>query len=690
VGDTIEVIFATGVEEFTIVGTIGFGDADNLLGATMVGLDIETAQRVMGYEGAYGIVAVVAEEGTTAEDLQVRVEAAIDNTDIEVVLATVEVEEQLEQVDTALGFMNTFLVAIGAIALFVAAFLISNTFRIIVSQRTRELALLRAVGATGRQVTLIVVLEALIVGVVASVIGIGVGVLLAVGIQVALEAFGISMPSGSLVLAPRTILFGLGFGVFFTLISAVIPAIRASRVPPVAALRETSVGFSKPLRNRVIAGVGITVAGVAMLMAGLLGDFSNALLMVGIGAGLTFIGVAVIAPFFSKGFGRFVGAPLPRLFGVPGRLAQENAIRKPRRMAATASALMIGVALVSILAVLAASMKTTVGAAVEDEIIAEYQIEPRGFGDPTATGVSPALKESLAALPEVAVASSYRMGPYREPGSGSESYLVAVDDQLDRVIRLEIPAGSFGDMGPGMVMVDADWAEENGVSVGDTVTIEPREDRPVELTVAATFSSQLFHGTRYAISMDDFEEYFNSGLEAMVMLKLADGVDAEAVRPTLEALVDEYPNVETSNAEEYIDKVAGQVDMFLNILTALLSFAIVIALMGITNTLALSIFERKREIGLLRAVGMTRRQVRRMIRWEAVLIAVFGAVIGLVVGSLLGIAIVFGIGQGLELTLPFGTLAAYALAAAIGGFVASLWPAYRGARTDLLEAISFE
>jgi len=690
VGDTIEVIFATGVEEFTIVGTIGFGDADNLLGATMVGLDMETAQRVMGYEGAYAGISVVAVEGVSAEDLQVRVAAAIDDAEIEVVLAEAEVAEQLEQVDTFLGFFSTFLVAIGSIALFVAAFLISNTFRIIVSQRTRELALLRAVGATGRQVTIIVVLEALIVGVVASVIGIGVGVLLAVVIQALMEALGIGMPSGSLVIAPRTIAFGLGFGVFFTLISAVIPAIRASRVPPVAALRETSVGFSKPLRNRMIAGVSITVAGVTLLLAGLLGDFSNALLMVGIGAGLTFIGVAVISPFFSKAFGRFVGAPLPRLFGVPGRLAQENAIRKPRRMAATASALMIGVALVSILAVLAASAKTTIRGAVEDEIIAEFQIEPRGFSDPTATGVSPALKESVAALPEVEVASSYRVGAYREPGSGSESYLAGVDDQLDRVVRLEIPAGSFGDLGPGTVMVDSDWAEDNDVLVGDTVIIEPKEDRPVELTVVATFSSQLFQGTRYAISMEDFNEYYTAGLEAMVMVKLADGVDAEAFRPTLEALVAEYPNVEMNNAEEYIDKVAGQVDLFLNILTALLGFSILIALLGIMNTLALSIFERKREIGLLRAVGMTRRQVRRMIRWEAVLIAVFGAVIGLVVGGLLGVAVVFGIGQGLELTIPFGTLAGYAMFAALGGFLASLWPAYRGARTDLLEAISFE
>jgi len=690
VGDTVDVIFTSGIETFEIVGTIGFGDADNMMGATVVALELAEAQRVMDYEGAYASINVIAAAGVSAEELRVRVASAIDNDDVEVVLAADELEEQLEQVETFLGFFNTFLVAIGAIALFVAAFLISNTFRIIVSQRTRELALLRAVGATGRQVTVIVVLEALIVGVIASAVGIGVGVLLAVGIQGMLGAVGISFPSGSLVIKPRTIAFGMGFGVFFTMVSAIIPAVRASRVPPVAALRETSVGFSKPLRNRVIAGTAITVVGLSLMFAGLFGGFSKAVLVMGIGAGLTFVGVAVIAPFFSRGFGRIFGAPLPRLFGVPGRLAQENAVRKPRRMAATASALMIGVALVSILAVLAASAKTTIKSAVEDEVIAEFQIEVGGFVDPLSTGVSPVLKESLAEVPGVEVASSYRVGPYLEEGESTALYLGGVDDAFDQVIAIEFSSGSFSELGPGKVLVDADWAESEGVGVGDIVTIEPHEDRPVDLEVAATFSSQLFQQSRYLISMEDFNEYYSIGLEAMVMLKLEDGVDAAAIRPALEALVDEYPNVTLSNAEEYVEKTAGQVDAFLNILTALLGLAIFIALMGIMNTLALSIFERKREIGLLRAVGMTRRQVRRMIRWEAVLIAVFGAVIGLVVGSLLGIAIVFGIGAGLELTLPFITLAGYAVFAAIGGFLASLWPAYRGARTDLLEAISFE
>ncbi|MCJ7725019.1 MAG: ABC transporter permease [Acidimicrobiia bacterium] len=442
VGDTVDVIFTTGIETLEIVGTIGFGDADNMLGATVVALELGEAQRLMGYEGAYASISVVAEPGVNAEQLRDAVGAAVGDPDVEVVLAADQLAEQLDQVDTVLGFFNTFLVAIGAIALFVAAFLISNTFRIIVSQRTRELALLRAVGATGGQVTLIVVLEAFIVGLIASAIGIGVGVLLAVGIQGALEAFGISFPSGSLVIKPRTIFFGMGFGVFFTMISAIIPAVRAARVPPVAALRETSVGFSKPLRKRVIAGVAITSVGLVMLFSGLFGSFSKAVLVMGIGAGLTFIGVAVIAPFFSRGFGRIFGAPLPRMFGVPGRLAQENAIRKPRRMAATASALMIGVALVSILAVLAASAKTTIKGAVEDEVIAEYQVEARGFADPTSTGVSPALKESLATVPGVEYVSSYRVGPYLEGGSTTTLYLAAVDDLLDKVIRLEVPAGS--------------------------------------------------------------------------------------------------------------------------------------------------------------------------------------------------------------------------------------------------------
>lgn len=690
IGDTIGVVSTSGAEDFTVVGTISFGSADNLLGATMAAFEMSEAQRVMGMEGFYSQISVTADPGVTSEELLPAVQAAVSSPDVEVVLASAELEKQLDMVDTFLGFFNTFLVSIGAIALFVAAFLISNTFRIIVSQRTRELAMLRAVGATGRQVTAIVVLEAFIVGLIASAIGIGVGVLLAMLIQVMMSGLGISFPSGALVLKARTVAWGMGFGVLFTMISAIIPAVRAARVPPVAALRETSVGFSKPLGKRLIAGSSITVVGLVMLFSGLFGSFSNALLVMGVGAGLTFVGVAVIAPFFSKGFGKVFGAPLPRMFGVPGRLAKENAVRKPRRMAATASALMIGVALVSILAVLAASAKTTIRSAVEGEVLAEFQVEASGFADPTTTGASPALKQALSEVPGVQVASSYRIGPYLEPGNPTTLYLAGVDAALDRALQIEIPSGSFADLGPGRAIIDAGWAEDEGLEVGDTVVIEPREDRPEGLSVVATYDSELFTGTRVLISMQDFEEYYPSGLEAMIMVKLDDGVDADAIRPALQALVDEYPNLELNDQEQYVEKTAGQVDLFLNILTALLGLAILIALLGIMNTLALSIFERKREIGLLRAVGMTKRQVRRMIRWEAILIAVFGAVIGLVVGTALGVAIVFGIGQGLELAVPAGTLIGYAVAGGIGGFLASLWPSWRGAKTDLLEAISFE
>lgn len=690
VGDTIRIIFTTGVEEFEIVGTTSFGEADNLLGATAASFDLETAQRVLGYEGSYSTVTVIAGDGVDVEDLRNRIDTALASDDIEVVLADVQLEDQLAEVDEALGFFNTFLVSIGVIALFVAAFLISNTFRIIVSQRTRELAMLRAVGATGRQVTWMVTLEAFIVGLTASVVGLGVGVVLAVGMQRLLAALGIDFPSGPLSLPVEAIVLGIGFGVLFTVLSAVLPAYRAARIPPVAALRETAVGGPASLRRRAITGGAITLAGVVLLLLGLFGNVGSELLQTGLGAGVVFIGVAVIAPIFSRAFGRVAGAPLPRLRGIPGRLAKENAIRKPRRMAATASALMIGVALVSVLAVLAASFKTTIRAAVEDGVIAEYQVQVGGFVDPTATGVSPAVAEAFRELPEVAVASTFRIGPFRDPADQSESFLLGVDHEIDRVMRLEIPQGSFADLGPGRLIVDAEYAGDEGIGLGDVVPIEVREGKVVDFTVAATFEADLFQGSVYAISMEDFKQYYDLDLDRMVMIKLADGVDAEAVRPTLESIIAPYPNIEMNNAEEYVDKAAGQIDAFLNVLTALLLLAIVIALMGIMNTLALSIFERKREIGLLRSVGMSRRQVRTMIRWEAVLIAVFGAVIGLVVGVVLGIAVVFAIGQGLKLTVPGANLLLYVVAAALGGVLASVWPAFRGARTDLLEAIAYE
>ncbi len=689
VGEPIDVILLTGTETFEVTGIVSFGDADNLLGATIAAFELETAQRVFDMEGELSQISIMAAEGVDVAGLQAEI-ARLLPEGTEVISGDVEIEEGKEQVDEGVGFFNTALLVFALIAVFVGGFIIQNTYRIIVSQRTRELAMLRAVGATGRQVTVMVFLEAFIVGVIGSAIGIGVGILLAQVLKSIFGAIGFGFPEGPLTIEPRTIVIAMAVGVLITVGSAILPARKASGVAPIAAMREVGSTYFKSLRLRMWAGLGVVAAGAVMLFIGLFGEVGSALLIAGIGAGVVFLGVAVLSPLIARRFGMVFGAPLPRLFGVTGRLAQENAVRKPRRTAATASALMIGVALVSVIATLAASVKSTLQDAVGSEVIADFQIEASGFGDPTSTGVSPRLAQELRALPEVAEVSGYRIGVYRDPETLEEAFLIGVDEHLDEMVRMELSAGDFDELGPGRTVLDEDLAADEGLAVGDVFTVEYPNGVVADLEVVALYGNSLFQGTSVMISKEDFEANHNARLETMLMLNVADEFDPVAARPAIEVVVADYPNVEMSNAEEYVDKVAGQIDLVLNILTALLAMAILIALLGIANTMALSIMERRREIGLLRAVGMTRRQTRRMIRWEAVLIGVFGAALGLVVGVVLGVVMVMAIGEGLQLTLPWADLAVYLVAAALGGVLASVLPARRGARMDVLEAIAYE
>ncbi len=699
-GDSIDLLLPSGTRTFTVVGTAGYGDADNLLGATVVLFDVDTAQLFLGFVDEYSQIAVVAAEGADAEDVRQTVEGVLPEG-TEAILASEQIEEGREGVESAVGFFNTLLLAFAGIGIFVGAFLIQNTYRIVVAQRTRELGMLRAVGATGRQITWLVILEALVVGLLASAVGVGVGVALAVGLRVLLAAIGIDFPQGSLTVLPRTVIVAMAVGTVVTVLSAILPARKASKIPPVAALRELESTYFKSLRLRAAVGAGIVALGVVMLLVGLYTELGSPLLITGIGAGVTFIGVSTVAPLFARQFGRVVGSPLPRAFGVTGRLSRENAVRKPRRMAATASALMIGVALVTVVATIVASAKRSIEGTVRDEIIGEYQVQPSSQGNPFTGGLSPEIASRLRSLPEVAVASTYRLGEWRVPGSGEDigtgygvqagvEYLIGVDQGADEVVRLGVSSGDFADLArPGTVMLHEGFAAEEGLAVGDSFPVEFPDGAVEDLQVVAVYGADLFQSD-VVISLDAFTSHYEWDRDQMVITLLEDGVDREAVRPTLEAIIADYPNAELNNAEEYVDKVASQLDLILNVLTGMLAMAIVIALLGIANTLALSIMERKREIGLLRAVGMTRRQVRRMIRWEAVLIAVFGAVIGMVVGVGLGVAVVAAIGAGLQVAVPWGNLAVYLVLAALGGVLASVIPGWRGSRLDVLDAISYE
>lgn len=686
-GDSIQVILPVGTETFAIAGIAAFGDADNLLGATLAIFEFDTAQRVFEAEGLVDSIAVVVDDGVDPLVVLAQISEFLPE-ESEVVTSTQQTEDEVALFTEGLSFLSTILLVIAGVAIFVGSFLIQNTFRIIVSQRTRELALLRAIGASRRQVTMMVVIEALIVGLIAAVVGVGVGILVALGLKAVFSAAGFGIPSSALVVAPRTVVVSLVVGVVVTVVAAVVPALRASRIPPIAALREVAAPH-RSLRSRIAAGAAVTAIGLSLVLLGLLLEISNAIALVGVGALITFVGVSMLAPLVARKFAAVAGAPLARYLGMVGRLARENAIRRPRRTAATASALMIGVALVSVIAVFQASAKAAVADAFREDFATDFQVRLSGFGDPRASGLSSSLAPELREVEGVEVVVRDRMGEYRAGPDGVEKFLLGVDGPLELVAALEMREGEVANLGPGTALLSVEEANSFTVGAGDSFQIQLPSGRFVELTVAGIFEESPI-GVPLIIDLATFEEHIDFNLDRFIYILLEDGADPEVVRPAIEQVTDRYPNAALTNTEELIADIEEQIDGLLNLLVVLLGFALIIALLGIINTLALSISERRREIGLLRAVGMQRRQVRRMIRWEAVLIAVFGGLLGLLVGVVLGSAIVLSVGQGLTLAIPWTQLAIYVLLAGIGGVIAAIVPARRGARMDILEAIAYE
>lgn len=690
VGDRVTILSLGPPEEFSLVGIVGFGTADNLAGATLAAFERSEAQRLFDLEGRLSSIQVAAADGVSAEALRARV-AAVLPEGVEATTATDAVAEQSAAIGEALGFFNIALLVFAGVALFVGAFLIANTFTIVVAQRSREFALLRALGATGRQVTGSVLVEATIVGLVASVLGVALGALVATALQAMMRAFGLSLPSGGLVVAPRTIVVGLVVGLGVTIVSAWWPARRAARIEPIAALRAADAAPAASLARRLAAGLPVTVIGSALLAAALLGDTPNDLAAVGLGALLVFVGVALLSPLVVRPLARAVGAPGARL-GMPGRLARGNAERNPRRTAATASALMVGLALVSFVAVMASSLRASVIETIESELRADYVVQ--GQAARTGNGFSPQLARDLAALTELSVVSPQRLGFWREPGADSGmSFLLAMEPStLQEVADLTVVEGSLTALGPGTVAISDETAEEHGLAVGDGVPMLFAAAGERTLEVAAVFESSPLIGTGHLVSLDTFADLYTQQLDQTVLVRIAGDVEPATARAAIDAVAGAYPGVEVRDQIEFREQQEEQVGRILGLVTALLMLAIVIALLGITNTLALSVFERTREIGLLRAVGMSRRQTRSMIRWEALIVAVTGAVIGVLLGLVFGFAVVRSLdSQGLSaLRIPFGQLVAYVAVAGVAGVLAGVLPARRAARLDVLHAITLD
>ena len=680
VGDRVRILLQGPTRTFNITGLARFGTANNLAGATLAAFNLPTAQRLMGDVGKLDAINVRASPGADKAHVQRTIARSLPQG-VEVVTAQTVVSDATNQISSALGFFSTALLVFAFIALFVGGFTILNTFSIIVGQRTRELALLRIVGASRRQVFRSVILEAAIVGLVSSLVGLGLGVLAAIGLEKLLSGFGVTLPSGSPVFTARTVIVAILVGVGVTVVSAISPARRAVRIAPVAAVSDQQTEDEISFRRRFSWGTAITVAGAAALAIGLT---KPAILWVGIGAFLLFIGVARLAPAVARPMSSVIGRPLARLLGTSGKLGRENSMRSPRRTAQTASALMVGLALVSAIAVFGASLSKSATAAVDNAISANMIITT---GNNSQGGFSNTVRPTAAAVPGVSATSTVYQDQF-EVQNSVQSLTSVSTGSLSQTVILNMKAGTSAALAEGQLLVDSTTADSKHWTVGQVLPVRFALTGATTMRIGGIYQANQLVG-KYLVGNGFFLTHFTNELPVAVLLK-TDGSAAteQAVKHALTG----YPNLKIQTTAEFQASQQAQVNQLLGIVYALLGLAIIIALIGIVNTLVLSVFERTHEIGLLRAVGMKRRQIRAMIRSESVILAVFGAVIGIVVGTGLGLALSWSLkAQGItNISVPWPSLLVFLLLSAVLGLVAASWPARRAAKLDVLAAIAAE
>lgn len=685
-GDTVEILLPGGRESFTLVGTGTFGESNSLAGAILTLFSPEDAQRVFDSEGVFDEIYIGLEPGADAAEVQAALGEALPD-DVEVVTGTQVSEEGADAFGEITDIFGNVLLGFAAVALFVSAFYIYNTFSIILGQRIKELALLRAVGASAAQIRRTVILEALLIGVVSSLIGIGTGVLTAMGLRGLLNAGGFGLPADAMVLKASTVVTALVVGIGVTLAASIIPARSAAKVSPIAALRDGIDAGTRSRRLRLAIGAALTGVGAVLVLLGLTVTDGTAptLTALGFGAILVFLGVANLSPLIAGPVARLLGAPIAKLFGEPGVLARANAARNPYRTASTASALVIGLALVTMASVVGTSVKETFASKIDQSVMADYVISESSFA-----GFSPRLSETLAETPELDAVSGIRFGRFQFEGSTRD--LTAVNADGGELVDIDVQSGgTLADLGTDGIFVHEDPAEDLGLEPGDEVTLAFSATGEQTFTVVGIHADATFAGN-YVISAEAHDANFTDVTDGVVMARAADGVTPEDARAAVEAALVEFPQAEIDDRQEFLDAQEAQIDQILVTVNVLLLLAVVIAVLGIANTLALSVFERTRELGLLRAVGMSRRQTRRMVRWEAAIVSLFGAVLGVVVGVLFGIAASSALPESFldQIAIPTGTLAGLLVLAVVAGLLAAIAPARRAAKLDVLRAITTE
>jgi putative ABC transport system permease protein len=651
---------------------------------------------VLNRVGEFDQIDAKAAGGVSPEQLVQRIRAELtstpDGNTFQVLTGEQVADETADDIKEGLSFFNTFLLVFAFISLFVGAFIIYNTFSIIVAQRSRELALLRAIGASGKQVTRSVTAEALLVGVLSSVIGLVLGVFVAIGLQALLEAFGFELPSQAPEILPRTIIVALVVGTVVTYVSAIAPARRAAKVPPVAAMRDTPVVLGGGNRRFVIGGV-LLVLGLVLLAFGLFGGDElpeidvpggNAGL-VGMAAALVFIGVAMLAPLIARPVSRVLGWAPATFRGMSGVLARENAMRNPRRTATTASALMIGLALITLVAVIGASAKKSFTSIIDDSVRADFIVQSDSFFN---EGFTPEIASQIRdELPNASVAE-FRVGFFKLT-DGDQEQLLAAPANLEDAITVDLrPNADLDAFADGGVLLYEDTATDLKAKVGDDITMVFERTGPQQVTVQGIYDENQSIGTDYLLSLAAYEQNYTDQVDTLVGVRVGEGESTEEARRAIDQVLQPFPNVKVEDQAEFKESQIAQFDTILNLLYVMLLLAVIIALIGIVNTLALSIYERTREIGLLRAVGMTRKQVKRMVRDEAVIISIFGSLLGLLIGLVFGAALVQALSdEGVSFSLPVAQLVVFVILAGVAGLIAGWWPARRAAKREVLDAI---
>lgn len=682
-GDTVKVVAQSGSRTFTMVGIASYGDVRSPGGATFALFDVPTAAEFLGKPGFVDAILVVGDGSRTDDALAQDIDAIFEPSQKVETLTGAEItKETQDDIGQALSFFSIFLTIFSVIALGVGSFVIYNVFSISAAQRQRENALLRALGANRSQITRSLLIESLVVGLFGSLLGFVGGIGISKLLSVALPALGFDLPSGGLVINASILINTVIVGLIVTVLSAVLPARRAGKVPPLAAMRATAIETAGPGRVRAFWGLGSIAFGVAIIGA-VIGGASNNFL--GFGVLFVFIGTIVLGPSIARPVALFLGRPAEALRGVTGRMARQNAARNPKRTSRTSAPVLIGVALVTAVSALAASINGQIADIFTEQFKGDYAVNTsaQGFG-----GLSADLVTTLSDIDGVDDATGIGTVLTKIDGKG-RTLIVITPSTIGGNYDIGLVNADYSVLDKDGILVSESLAERENLSVGSVIPVTFGDGVTRDLTVRATYIHNDLAGDR-VISRETFAGTTVSSFDFSVYITLEKGADSANVRASLQKSVDEYGQGRLLSREEYIDEQAGQVNQLLGLIYGLLALSVIIAVVGIIITLLLSVFERQREIGLLRAVGMTRSQVRTTVRWESVITSLLGAVLGILLGIGLGWVIVFALrDQGLtSFQIPVGSTIFIMLMSFVVGVLAAVYPAWRATKVDMLDALN--